>query len=104
MINIIIWIYRLLQGWQKEVARAAGVVVVLVSLIDYVNALWADLFARCDGLIAEATGGAIDFSVMGLANACFPLDTMLSLLVSYASVRLICAIIRIIKSFIPTIA
>lgn len=104
MINLLVWIYRLLEGWQKEVARAAGIVCAAVALVDYVNSLWTDLFARCDALISDATGGAIDFSVMGLANACFPLDSMLSMLVAYGTLRLLCAAIRIIKSFVPTIA
>ncbi len=48
--------------------------------------------------------GVADFSPLGLANYIAPIDTLLTLIVVYMSVRLATVSIRIVKSFVPTIA
>lgn len=93
-----------MKGWDAEVARLSGLVLAGLALVKYVNDLWANLFARIDALVVQASGGAVDFSPMSLANYVLPLDVMLTLLAAYALLKVECAVIRIIKAFVPSIA
>jgi len=76
---------------------------LLTTGLTYLNEVWGELFQRIDGLAAAAAGTA-DFSPLSLVNYCVPLDVMLDMIVAYGVLRLACAGIRIIKSFIPTVS
>jgi len=77
---------------------------VIVAVVDYVNSLWAELFAKIDALVMPVLGEGANFSALGFVNYVFPLDTVLTMVLAYGALRLVCAGIRIIKSFIPSIA
>lgn len=49
-------------------------------------------------------GGAADFSVLSVANYLLPLNQLLGYIASYVSLLLVCAAIRIVKSWIPTVS
>ena len=84
-----------------RILMGAGALVLGFNSV--ANTLWGQLFAKVDTL-AAGTFGAADFSPCGLLNYVFPLDTLCTLISAYAAVVLVCAAIRIIKSFIPSIA
>lgn len=82
---------------------ALKIATFVIPFIAYTNTLWDGLFARIDGLVQVATGNA-DFSPLGLINYCFPLNVLLDYVIAYAALRTTCAAIRIIKSFVPSVA
>ncbi|MBI2510513.1 MAG: hypothetical protein HYV96_00920 [Opitutae bacterium] len=104
MIAALNWIMTFLRNTNPVVtsvfvgASAVGTVWQLFS------SLWPTLFARIDALTVNATGGALSFQPCGLINAIFPLAELLNFLVAYGALRLAAAGIRIVKSFVPTIA
>lgn len=103
MRTILTVIYNLLASMHPALRVGLGVGSILIAFLQYINALWADLFARVDALAVGSTGVA-DFSPLGFVNYVFPLDTVLTFCTSYCALRLVCAAIRIVKSFIPTIS
>ena len=96
-------IYALMSSASPFFRYGLGMLTVALAVLQYFNGLWAALFAKTDTMVA-GTAGTADFSALGLINYVFPLDTVCTFISAYAGVRLLCATIRIIKSFIPTIA
>lgn len=103
MKTILTAIYNLFAGMSPAVRVFLGIGSIAIAVNHYVNSLWMDLFGRIDAMAASSTGMA-DFSPLGLVNYVFPLDTMLSFVIAYGTLRTVCASIRIVKSFIPTIS
>jgi len=67
------------------------------------NVQW--VMGQFDALTMPSLGShGINVATMGLINYVIPLDLALSLFVLYVPLMLACAVIRIIKSFIPTVA
>lgn len=89
-----------LNTWQRTGLTVAAMIFTGVGSINF---LWGRLFAYVDAIVGRAAGTS-DFSGLSFINYVVPLDTMCDLLVWYAGLRLACAAVRIIKSFIPTIA
>lgn len=101
--DILTAVYNII-GTIAPVLRPIFLAASLVMAFNtYMNAVWTHLFTLIDSLVID-TSGTADFSGLALVNYCFPIDTMLTFMVSYAGVRLACAGFRIIKSFIPTVA
>lgn len=96
-------IYNMLFTLSPAVKAVIAGFSILLAINSYVNELWADIFSRVDAM-AAASFSSVDFAPLALVNYIFPLDTVLSFIVAYSSLRLVCATIRIIKSFIPTIS
>lgn len=104
MIDLMVKLYTMAGAIYRKMPGLWGIVAVVFVFIDYFDELWESLFTRIDGMIAGAAPGAISFAPLGLVNYVFPLDTLLTTVVTYAAIRLTCAGIRIVKSFVPTIA
>ncbi|MBK8583394.1 MAG: hypothetical protein IPL86_16760 [Flavobacteriales bacterium] len=104
MTDVFIWIYRVLEGIYKKAPWLLGPAAGIASMLGIGQGLWSQLFARIDSLVVPAMGGAVNFAPLSLVNYLFPLDTICELLVIYGGLRIVCAGIRVIKSFIPTIA
>lgn len=96
-------IYNFIATTSPAFRVAIGLGSFFVAVNAYINSLWSDLFGRLDGIVAGSFGNA-DFSPLGFVNYVFPLDSICTFLVSYAVLRVSCAGIRMIKSFIPTIS
>ena len=104
MKTIITALYNLIAGMNPAVRAILAGGSLLLALNSYVNSLWAGLFSRVDQLVKPSISFAGDISPLALANYVFPLDTTLSLISAYGVLTVLCASIRIVKSFIPTIA
>lgn len=74
----------------------AGLLIGVGERIDFI-------IAKIDQISVNVSGTA-DFSPLGLANYLFPLDQLLIYITGYILLLALCAIIRIVKSFIPTIS
>jgi len=96
-------IYNLLASMHPAVKAVLFLGSVLLAINSYIETLWAELFTKVD-TIAAGTFTSADFSALGLVNYVFPLDTVCTFLTAYMGLTLVCAAIRIIKSFVPTIS
>ena len=97
-------IYNLIAEMNPAVKVVIGGFSVFLAVNTYINALWAELFAKLDNVVGASTGGTSDFSPLGMINYVFPLDSVLTFLIALMAMKATCGIVRIIKSFIPTIA
>lgn len=98
-------IYEILKMNQEWLGVVLGPLAAVVTMIfGYMTVLWNEMFARIDALILQASVGPLDFSPLSFLNYIFPIDDVLTCLTAYAALRVLCAAIRIIKSFIPTIS
>lgn len=104
MIAALNWIMTFLKNTNPIVASLFASSTAVITVWRLFSHLWPQLFARIDALAVTATGGSLSFAPCALLNAVFPLSELLNLLVAYGALRLACAAIRIIKSFVPTIA
>ncbi len=103
MKTILTALLNLLSSLNPAVTAVMAAVTVFSALFSYFNSMWSDLFARVDALASSSFGSA-DFSPLGFVNYVFPLDTLCTFLGTYMALRLACAAIRIVKSFVPTIS
>lgn len=81
---------------------AAG--AFLLAFGSFFVSMWSKVIAGLDALIVPAVDGSADFSPLGLVNYVFPLDTLLTMLSAYMALKVACAGLRVVKSFVPTIS
>lgn len=80
-----------------------AVIATLGPLFEQARAFWTTLFDKIDQLAVTSFGDA-SFQPLGFANYLLPLDWLCTQLVIWFGVYALCAVIRIIKSFIPTVS
>lgn len=103
MKQVLNFIFNAIGSMSPAVRAVLGIGSVALAINAYANQLWAELFLKVDTL-AAGTFGEVNLSPCAFINYVFPLDTACTLLSAYAALVAICATIRIIKSFIPSIA
>ena len=106
MINLIRFLPRIfgaLKSLGPTAKAVLGAATLFAGFFTYFNDLWSDLFTKIDALVVPA-GAAADFSPLSMANYYFPLDTVCTYIASYLTFIAACTVIRVIKSFIPTVA
>lgn len=96
-------IFNLLQSFQSPVYLVMSVATAFLMLFEHMTNLWNGVFQQLDTIAAPVVGAA-DFSGLGMVNYFFPLDTVCTYITAYAILRLGMAVVRIVKSFIPTIS
>lgn len=79
------------------------VTTTLIAVFTWMQQQWALLVTKLAVMTAISTD-AINFSGVGLINTFFPLTECLSFLTAYLGLLGVAAVIRIVKSFIPSIA
>ena len=104
MIKLLNWVVTFLRNTNPVVAAVFTSSTAALSVWALFQSMWTTVIARIDTLIISSSGGSVDFSPLGMVNYIFPLTELLNFIVAYAGIRLTCAAIRIIKSFVPTIA
>lgn len=70
----------------------------------WVNEKWALLIARIDAMAVAAGGGSLNIQPLGFVNTFIPLQEACTYFTAWVALLLVCATIRIIKSFVPTVA
>lgn len=104
IIQLVNWIITFLKNTNPLVVSLFTAVTALVTVWNLFTTMWASMFAKIDAMVVGAAGGSLSFSPLGLIDYIFPLTEMLNFIVAYAGIRLACASVRIVKSFVPTIA
>jgi hypothetical protein len=80
------------------------VVTTLATAFQWLNSQWGVMIAKIDAMSVSAFGGSLDVSPLGLLNTFIPLVETLSLFSAWVAVLLLAASVRIVKSFVPTVA
>lgn len=97
-------LYNLCKSMSPVTRAALGAGTVFLSLNSYFNELWSALFSKIDAIVVPPMGGNPGVQALGFVNYCFPLDTLCTYLAAYMTLRSAMVAIRIIKSFVPSIA
>lgn len=103
MLNVLVRIYQFLGNLNPLLGPMVAVFTIGMFFVEYMNDMWAVLFAEIDSMVIPLTEGALDFSPLAFINYTIPLDTLFTLLTAYGSLMLACYGVRIVKSFLPTI-
>jgi hypothetical protein len=101
--DVIFKIYALCVAFSNSISKGGGIFAVLIGVWGFGKGLISELIVKMDALAVGATGNA-DFTPLGFVNYIFPLDTLLSHVAILSALVLASALVRIIKSFVPTIA
>ena len=102
--NVIVEYFKWSGKLNPLLSKLITLSVVMLSFWSFLREAWGSLFAKIDALVIPALPGGADFSPLGLCNYVFPLDTMLTYCVSLMALKLVCSGIRVVKSFVPTVA
>lgn len=97
-------IYTLLSSFNPTLVSLATITVSLVSLFNWLNSQWTLMLAKIDILAGSSFSGSISVSPAGLLNTFIPLTEALSFFSLFLTILVAAAVVRIVKSFIPTIA
>lgn len=101
--NLVKMLYTLLWSVNPAVKLTVAFGSLVLGVNSYAKEMWDALFARVDALAVGVIQG-LDMSPMATMNYFLPLDLICSYLVAYCTLRLACVAVRIIKSFVPTVA
>lgn len=104
MIKLLEKIASICASWGPVGTSIAFCIGVLISAITFFNDLWNNLFAKIDAMITPNLPSGFDLSPLALMNYIVPFDTMLTYTTALFGLYVVCVIIRIVKSFIPTVA
>jgi len=94
---------RLAFRWSNPISRIGASGAVILGLWNFGRDLFRTLIGSLDQIAVGALGNA-DFTPLSFANYLFPIDDLLMHLTILMALTTVCALIRIIKSFIPSIA
>jgi hypothetical protein len=94
---------QILSKFANPTTAFFGAAWALAGLLIGVGDRIDSIISKVDQITVNLVGVA-DFSPLSLANYLFPLDQLLLYISSYLVLLLICAVVRIIKSFVPTIS
>lgn len=97
------YIARFLGLFNNPATSTGAILALLVPVFSTARALWSQLFQYMDQL-AVTTFGNVEFQPLGFANYLLPLDWFCTQLAVWFGVYVLTSIIRIVKSFIPTVA
>jgi len=81
-----------------------GVVTFIKSVFNFVNEMIGELLAKVATLILSPASAAIAVDGMSWFNYMFPLTELFAFAAAACTAFGVAAVIRIIKSFIPTVA
>lgn len=96
-------IWRFVAFFATPSSYGFSIVALLTSVFVIGRDLWDRLLVEMDKIAAMSFGGA-DFSPLSFANYFIPLSELLGMLVVWLGLFVLTHIIRIIKSFIPTVS
>jgi len=110
MKSIMDWVIagvNLLSNFALPMARLLTLLAIATAFWASSSQLYTSVITGGDALIlpdALVSPTSADFRPLAFVNFLFPLTEMMALLTAYMAIYAAAAVIRIIKSFIPTIA
>lgn len=103
IMSYVVVAWKFFRLFTNPVSGGFALLTLAFTIFSNAKALWVDMFTKMDQ-IAAGSIGSVDFQPLGFANYLLPLDELLTHLVGWAGVWVLCNIVRIIKSFIPTVS
>lgn len=97
-------VLKVLRKWTNPISRISAAAAAVLAFFKLFEDGWAAIFEKLDDLVVPALGGSVDFAPLSLANYFLPIDLVCTHLAIFCVLKLACAIIRIIKSFVPTVS
>ena len=85
------------------VTAATGMVTLIIALFTFTNEMWGVLVAKLATLVLPTAVAAAAVDGYAFIDYFFPAHETFAFLTAYLGVVGLCALIRIVKSFIPTI-
>jgi len=76
----------------------------VLAAFTWINDHVAQLMSRVDSLTVGSFAGTLAVSPLGFLNTFIPVAEAITYFTGYLAVLALCATIRIIKSFVPTVA
>ena len=70
----------------------------------FLDEAWTLVFEVVGALPGGASGSSWALDLLALANYFIPLDVFTALVGQYCALLLLCTTVRVVKSFVPTIA
>jgi len=104
MIKGVLAILESLRLLNPFVTLGGGVFTFALALFNFFNAMWAQLIARLASVTMPADTGATVLSGFEFINYVFPLSELFTFCTAFMALYVICAAIRMVKAFIPTIS
>ena len=104
MVTLLAKLFTWIGTFGPVVRIILAVSTVGLTLYSFLSAVWVNLFAEIDSLVLPSMPTGVDFSPLGLLNYVFPVDTLCTYVTALLALKLACTGIRIVKSFIPTVA
>ncbi len=104
MKNLLTAIWQSILSTNPVLTLVSAGFTFIVGLFSFVNDLWGVLMAKI-ATVALPEGAALaTINGLSFANYVVPLQELFTFLTAYLALMLTMAVIRIVKSFIPTIA
>lgn len=103
-IDVVIKIGQVIVKFANPVARMSAFLGVCSAIYAGASGLIEKMIIAIDSLVVSTGGGTADFRPLAFANFVFPLSETIALLIGWIALYLAAATVRIIKSFIPTVA
>lgn len=104
MISLLREIWNTIKSFNPTVAALLFACSMLVSLFNWIKDMIAELMARLIELTLPVSAASMTIEGMSWFNYMFPLTELFAFGALAIAAYLVAAIIRIIKSFIPTVA
>jgi len=76
----------------------------LLAVVNFTNEMWGTLVAKMATLVLPAGIAGPVLSGLSFINYFFPVEELFTFVSAYVAVYGLCALIRVVKSFIPTMA
>jgi len=106
MKTILTAMFNFLLAMNPFLTSAGVLLVTLLGGFRWLNAQYTTLISRLDALIMPSgvSGASIDLQPLGFINTFVPLSEAIAFFTAWVALLLICVGIRIVKSFVPTVA
>jgi len=97
-------IFTFLSNMNPVVASLFAAVTTAYSAFSWLNSQMSLLISQMDTLAQANFSGTLNVSPFGLCNTFIPLQEAMTLFAAWVSVLVICATIRIVKAWVPTVS
>lgn len=104
MIKILARLLEWFVALNPTVTKGSLVVGTTWLLYVWVNDQWLRMIDYIDAVVVPSYGGSLSIAPLGLLDTFIPLHETLTFFTAWLALLAVCAAVRIVKSFIPTVA
>ena len=104
MTKILFAILQSLSLLNPFVTLGGAVLTLVLGLFNFFNSMWAELLGRLSAVTLPTGTAASVMQGFDFVNYVFPLSELFTFCSAFMAFYVLCAAIRIVKSFVPSIA